>query len=76
MRVSAVKNLNFGKAKKQTTPRFSSGAQQKVSLNAKNSETKKVNYIPRMLLTIGIGIGILLGTSKIFKPGTAPFGNL
>lgn len=76
MRVSAVKNLNLSKAKKQSAPCFSGSAQPKVSSDAQNSEAKKVNYIPRMLLTIGIGIGILLGTNKVFKTKTAPFSYL
>ncbi len=76
MRVSAIKNFNLNKVNKASKLDFS-GAKKVAthSLNS-NSEGKKSGYIPRMLLTMGIGVAILWATARVFKDKTAPLSYL
>ena len=76
MRVSAVRNLNLGKAKRLAAPSFSGAKKAEVSPEGANLKAKNTSYVPRMLATIGIGLAILWGTARIFKDKTAPLSYL
>ena len=76
MRVSAVRNLNLGNSKKLNKLNFSGAKKAEVIPSAIDKEGKKVNYLPRMLTTIGIGLAILWATAHVFKDKTAPISYL
>ena len=73
MRVSAIRNFNVGKAKKPTKLNFL-GAE-KTNIQAEK-KAKDASYVPRMLVTIGIGLAILWATARLFKDKTAPISYL
>lgn len=76
MRVSAVRNLNLGNSKKLNKLNFSGAKKAEISPESTNPKEKKVNYLPKMLATMGIGLVILWGTARLFKDKTAPISYL
>ncbi|MBR1976680.1 hypothetical protein IKA15_00190 [bacterium] len=76
MRVSAVRNLNLNKAKKHVRLDFLGAEKSTIHPESTSGKEKNVNYLPRMLATIGIGMAILWGTARLFKDKTAPISYL